>query len=303
MQTRIDPRAEGSTIHRLPQVFVNKGGEAILIRTLDERVCPRLVEMYLAYQPRDSFHGLPPISDDACVRWVNQMIGNGINLIALAFEEGVVGHAGLFPIDDQVCELLVVVAPSFQNTGIGTRLTQSAIQLAYEIGFERVRLTVEARNRRARRVFKKCGFEDLPDVDPWECEMAMDLKRYHDAINTRIGAVMNRRVVTIRKDESCRTAARRFLQERVASLPVVDADGTLIGIISETDLMTPSNLDSSVRDTLTRDVLYVREDCTIGKAVRLFQSMRIRCIPVVDRDMKLIGVVSRKDILAYYERH
>ena len=38
--------------------------------------------MYLAYQPRNSFQGLPPIKDEVCVRWVRDILVNGIHLIA-----------------------------------------------------------------------------------------------------------------------------------------------------------------------------------------------------------------------------
>lgn len=300
MVPRMDPRAEGSTIHRLPQAFINKKGDAILIGTLSEKTCDGLIQMYFAYQPRGSFQGLPPIADAACMKWVQQMINTGINLVALSFGEGVVGHSALFPINDEVCELLVVVSPPFQNTGIGTQLTRSAVQLAYEIGFEKIWLAVARTNVRAKHVYKKCGFAYLSEDDPHELEMAMDLKRYHDVVNICVEKVMNKDVIVIRDDESCQAAARIFLGRHVASLPIVDEQGELIGIITESDLMLPSSLDKHVRDIFTRDVLFVREGCTLAKVVRMFQSKRIRSIPVVDAHNRLVGIIGRKDVLSYY---
>ena len=89
----------------------------------------------------------------------------------------------------------------------------------------------------------------------------------------------------------------------MASLPVVDEQGELMGIISETDLMFPSNVSRNVSDIETMEVVTVPEDCTIAKVVRMFESKRIRCIPVVDGQKKLVGVVGRKDVLAYYAKH
>lgn len=303
MVPRMDPRAEGSTIHRLPQAFITKKGEAILIRTLDERTCDGLLKMYLDFQPRNSFQGLPPITDKACTAWVHHMIGNGINLVALSFAEGVAGHTALFPINDEVCEMLVVVSPRLQNTGIGTQLTRCSVQLAYEIGFERMWLPVEAINVRARHVYKKCGFEYLNIGDDHELEMALDLKRYHDVAKIEVARIMNMEVIAIRADEPCRVALDIFLRRRVASLPVIDERGELTGILSESDLMLPSNIDKNVGDVQTRDVLTVREQCTIGKLIRMFESKKVRCIPVVDDQRKLIGIVGRKDVLAYYSKH
>lgn len=303
MGPRLDIRGKDSTISHLPQAFINKRGEAIVSQMLDEKTCEGLIKMYLDYQPRNSFQGLPPITDQACVQWVQHMIGNGVNLIAVSYLEGVVGHGALFPVNDQICELLVVVAPSFQNCCIGTQLTRRAVQLAYEIGFEKISLDVETKNSRARHVYKKCGFECRPRKDAHELTMVVDLARYHDAVDINVEKIMNPNVIVIHADEPCKAAVDIFLHKPVGSLPVVDNDGHLIGILSESDLMLPANVDRDVGDILTRDVLTVQEGCTVAKVIRVFQSKRIRCIPVVDGAKKVVGVIGRKDILAYYAKH
>jgi magnesium transporter len=81
---------------------------------------------------------------------------------------------------------------------------------------------------------------------------------------------------------------------------VVDEAGRVIGILSETDLVTETNLNLRVGDILTMDVVTVREDSNIEKLIRLFQSMRLRSIPVVNGENRLVGIVGRKDILSYY---
>jgi CBS domain-containing protein len=302
MKPRIAPRANGLTIHRLPQVFINKTQEAILIRALDETTCEGLIKMYLAYEPRNSFQGLPPVQDKACVAWVEQMISNRTNLVALSFGAGVVGHAALFSLDDEVCEMLIVISPPYQNTGIGTHLTRAIVQLAYEVGFDKVWLPVEARNVRARHVYKKCGFEPLPDRDSRELEMALDLHGYRDAVNRSVRSVMNTAVIFIHENDRCRHALDIFLSKNIASLPILDDDGKLVGIMSETDLILPANLDAKVREVFTRDVVSVRGDAAINKVIHLFLSRKIRCIPVVDDEMHLTGIVGRKDILTYYAK-
>ena len=288
------------SLHSLPRAFINKQGEAILVHLLDANVTPRLVEMYLAFQPRNSFQGLPPIKDAACVKWVEQMAQNATNLVALSFEKGVVGHAALFPMKDSACEFLVVVSPPFQNTGIGTELTRSAVQVSYEMGFERMWLDVDATNVRARHVYKKCGFEYLSDGHARELEMTLDLKRYRDAVHAPVSQVMGRTHATIGADEPCRAALQVFLSAGVDAVAVVEPNGEFLGIIAESDLMLPSNLDKNIRDVLTWQMPTARPDCTIAKLVRIFQSQRIRCIPVLDEQRRLLGVVGRKDILAYY---
>jgi RimJ/RimL family protein N-acetyltransferase len=171
----MDPRREGSDQSGLPREFANRRGEPIVIQRLDEGIAPRLVEMYLAFQPRNSFQGLPPIKDAICVRWVEGMIADAVNLVAMTSASGVAGHTALFPIDQSRCEMLVVVSPPFQNTGIGTELVRSAVQMAHDMGFKKIWLPVEATNVRARHVYRKCGFAQIPDGLSREVEMALDL--------------------------------------------------------------------------------------------------------------------------------
>jgi CBS domain-containing protein/GNAT superfamily N-acetyltransferase len=292
-----------TTIYAYPHAFINKRGDPILITTLDEQRCQRLIEMYLAYQPRSSFQGLPPLKDEACVKWVQYMIANGINLVALSFGEGVAGHVALFPIDNLVCEMLVVVCTQLQNIGIGTELVRCGVQLAHELGFEKIRLSVEAHNFRARHVYKKCGFEYLTNGHVGEVDMALDLKRYRDTVNVQVAAVMRRDVIAIYEDQPCKAALEIFLTRHIGSLPVVDEKNEVVGIISKTDLLTPGKINKKVSDVLTRDVLTVTETCPLSKVIRVFQSRKIRAIPVVDPQRRLVGVVAREDILAYYAKH
>ena len=66
----------------LPRVFAGKNGLRIEIHRLPDDAGQRLIDMYLAFQPRNSFQGLPPIKDEVCVRWVRDMLANGIHVIA-----------------------------------------------------------------------------------------------------------------------------------------------------------------------------------------------------------------------------
>jgi diamine N-acetyltransferase len=173
----MDLSAARSSICTLPRELVSKHGRRVSLRLLTQKCHERLTDMYLAFRPRNCFQGLPPLRDEVCLQWVRQMIDSGINLIATGGAEGVVGHAALFPINRQKCEMLVVVRPEFQNAGIGTALVQSSVRVAGELGFERIWLPVEATNVRARRVYEKCGFDYVSHQLSREVEMACGVPR------------------------------------------------------------------------------------------------------------------------------
>lgn len=130
--------------------------------------------------------------------------------------------------------------------------------------------------------------------------MELDLDHYRDTTAVPIHHVMNRRVVSLHERATCKDALHSFLTDGVATLPVVNDAGELAGILSETDLLVEANIHKTVSELCTRHVVSVTENCTIEKAIRLFQARRLRCIPVVDARLRLVGVVSRKDILAHY---
>jgi CBS domain-containing protein/RimJ/RimL family protein N-acetyltransferase len=289
-----------TTIHSFPHAFINKRGEAILVRTLDEARRDGLVRMYLDYRPRNSFGGLPPIRDEACIRWVKGMIADAVNLVALSFEKGIVGHGALFSLDGGACEMLLVVAPAEQRIGIGTELTHCLVQAAHDLGFEEIRLNTEAGNHVARRVFEKCGFRYLSRSLVDEVDMGLDLRNYHDTAGVPVREVMNQDVIAVRQDTPCREALEMLLRRGITTLPVVDDGDRLVGILSESDLLVEANIHKKVLDVLTRSVTTVPQGCALAKVISLFRSRKLRCIPVLGRHDELVGVVCRKDILAYY---
>lgn len=294
---------EGCSIFSYPHAFVDRRNEPILIMPLDVKKHGQLHAMYNDCVPRNTFNGLPPIKDEACRKWVDDMIENAINLVAVSFERGVVGHTALFPMRNNMVEMIIVVMPHFQYRGIGTQLTQCAVQLAYEAGYEKVWLSVEMSNYVARHIYLKCGFEYINYGLEDELDMTFDLQRYRRVAKVSVSEIVSTDIFTIHKNGTCKEAISLLLNNPVEALPVVDNDNKIVGIISETDLIKEVNLDKKVNTIMTREVLTIRSSYTLDKVIRLCQSRKNRCFPVVDKENKLIGVVSRKDILIYYDRN
>ena len=293
---------ELASIYSDLHAFIDKRGNPVLIKPLSEKRHDQLEQMYLGYEPRGSFSGLPPIADKACIDWVQTMIHTGINLVAISFEEGIIGHTAAFPIDTKRCELFVVVVPGHQNTGIGTQLTRCVIQLAYELEFERIWLSVDHTNQIARHVYQKCGFEYITHSQVDELDMILDLRRFHHMSGMTVSDVMKTEVVSIHERVSCQRAIESFLENHVASLPVVDDNNEIVGILTETDMMMVGSQDHRVHDILTKQVITVGPDYPLSRVVRLFNSRKVRCIPVVDKNKKLAGIIGRREILNYYAK-
>jgi CBS domain-containing protein len=114
--------------------------------------------------------------------------------------------------------------------------------------------------------------------------------------------VMCKEVVSISSDSTVEQAIRILLDNNISGAPVVDDNGNLIGIISEFRLLEPiyqPELRSApITEFMTRDVLTVTEDTMLSDVVSILVVQRIRRVPVV-RDGRLVGLVSRPDLIRY----
>ena len=291
---------ENSTIFRSPNVFLDKKGLPVMVRAFEPQFLPGLTHMYLAFTPRASIGGVPPVNDPDCIAWVRRITTGTVSLISLSFEGQVIGHAVLLPMRKKICELLIVIAPLFQKSGIGTQMMHGIIQLGFELGFSKIWLSVHRTNFVALHLYNKCGFECLSFTDSPQIEMALDLKRYHPTARIRIAEAMNPKVITIHKDASCREAVELFLKNAVEVLPVVADDNSMAGIVSHTDLMFKLNLERPVSEVATREVVSLHKNCTLDKAIRLLQKRNLRSIPVVNAKHRVVGLISRREILAHF---
>ncbi|MFK3966996.1 CBS domain-containing protein [Ensifer adhaerens] len=131
--------------------------------------------------------------------------------------------------------------------------------------------------------------------------------------------IMTRRVLTVSPEHSVRHAARLMIDNRISGLPVCNDEGSLVGILSEGDLLRRSELGSEalketgsrpqqgletyikahswrVGDVMTKDPVTVEADASVDQIAAMMATQAIKRVPVVQRG-RLLGVVSRRDIL------
>jgi RimJ/RimL family protein N-acetyltransferase len=162
-------------IEQRRRLIKDKGGAPFIIRLYHNNDYPSLAEMYRCFEPKEWSQGLPSQSEYKREEWMRYMVGEGVNIIAV-MEEKVVGHGALFEMErGQTCEYLVFVHQDYQDRGIGTALTQMMRELAQEMGYSKIWLTVGALNLKAIHVYEKVGFCVLGPRDI-ECVMVLTLK-------------------------------------------------------------------------------------------------------------------------------
>ena len=115
--------------------------------------------------------------------------------------------------------------------------------------------------------------------------------------------LLKRRVYTVRKDITLTEVIEKQAKLNVGSLPVVDQDSKLLGIISERDLIKNAHLFRSnnflsfkVGDVMTKEVIKCNSMATSEDLMSLMTDYKIRHIPIV-RGNFLIGIVSIGDVV------
>lgn len=134
-----------------------------------------------------------------------------------------------------------------------------------------------------------------------------------------VGDVMTKSPVTVTEDTPLRAAARTMLDLGVSGLPVVDDGGRLVGIVSEADFLEleaarerrPKRLLDAlfgiegqrlakaerVAEIMTTDPLTVDDTTPLATAARLMRDKGVKRLPVIDGSGRLVGIVSRADLL------
>jgi CBS domain-containing protein len=138
--------------------------------------------------------------------------------------------------------------------------------------------------------------------------------------------VMTTRVIWVKKDTSFRDMAAALREHRVSAFPVLDDGGKVIGVVSEADMLIKEALGSEPQgmpgmiagllrhkehqkargttagDLMTSPAVVVTPDDTVERTARLMYTRRVKRLPVVDANRHLVGIVSRADVLAVFDR-
>jgi CBS domain-containing protein len=140
-------------------------------------------------------------------------------------------------------------------------------------------------------------------------------------METTVKDVMTTQVVAVRRGATFKEMAATLRRCRVSAFPVVDENGKVIGVVSEADLLAKEALADhglvdgllhhrevykaegvTAGDLMTHPAVTVRPGDTVEHAARLMYGLRIKRLPVVDAGGALVGLISRTDLLAVYDR-
>ncbi len=128
------------------------------------------------------------------------------------------------------------------------------------------------------------------------------------ALDRRLGSlplsrIMQTDVAVVQPFESIYRARTLMVQRRVKTLPVVDADRHVVGIVSIIDLFTRDIVElDPVESMMTRDVTTLHAATPVAELVPLMTQEGYKNVPVVDDDDRLVGMITRGELIAVLHR-
>jgi CBS domain-containing protein len=142
-------------------------------------------------------------------------------------------------------------------------------------------------------------------------------------MKTSVKDIMTTQVVAVKRGASFKEMAARLRRDRVSAFPVVDDDGKVIGVVSEADMLAKEVLNGdhlgtltamlhrreqekadglTAGDLMTHPAVTVTPGDSVEQAARLMYTLQVKRLPVVDSGGKLVGIISRTDVLAVFDR-
>jgi CBS domain-containing protein len=116
----------------------------------------------------------------------------------------------------------------------------------------------------------------------------------------KVREAMTRDVRLARPNQSIREIARLMAELDIGAVPVEEND-RLVGMITDRDIAVRAvaegrGPDTKVSDVMSRDIKYCYEDQSIDEVTRNMGDIRVRRLPVVNRDKRLVGILSLGDL-------
>lgn len=120
-----------------------------------------------------------------------------------------------------------------------------------------------------------------------------------------VATVMAKKLVTVTADKSIYDVVDLLINRGISGVPVVDKSGDLVGILSEKDCLRVLTrdaqeslpIDVTVGELMSKEPVTIRDDMPVARAAEIFSTNHFRRLPVLDKDDRLIGQISRRDVL------
>jgi CBS domain-containing protein len=115
-----------------------------------------------------------------------------------------------------------------------------------------------------------------------------------------VADIMNSEPYVLHPEDTILSSSNFMKEERVRNLPVVDKTGKLLGLITLREIIeaaygnTPK---ATVKEAMLKEIVTVRPETPLKGAIEVMLMNRFGCLPVIDKDKNLLGMITEADLL------
>lgn len=183
-----------------------------------------------------------------------------------------------------------------------TKTIKEAAEMMIEHGFRRLPVTHPGSNKLLGIVTAMDILDFLGGGSKFDIIEKKHNDNFLSAINDSVKEIMTREAVSITPKFSIRESVDLMLEKGIGSLPIVDKEDKLVGIVTERDFalaLAGSLTNETVGDIMIKDVITTTPGTPIESCSKIMVRNNLRRIPVVEEG-KLIGIVTSTDILRFF---
>lgn len=151
---------------------------------------------------------------------------------------------------------------------------------------------------------------------------------YKERDKMRVREIMTREIRSISPDTNAKKALELLLKMQISGLPVIDNKGRLTGMFTEKDVLRnilPSYIERvgefiydenpksiktkfevlanlTVSQLMRKEVITTYEDTSLCEVAHLMLNQKVRRIPVLDKEKKIVGIIAREDVVRAYAK-
>jgi CBS-domain-containing membrane protein len=173
----------------------------------------------------------------------------------------------------------------------------------------------------AHQIGEKPGTQE-PTARPQRDPAHRGVPRHHGRLHSRIRDVMTTQVVTVDRITPFKEIAELIVEHKISGVPVLGLGRKVVGVVTEGDLIDARDpragkrrdwtglhrydtdqaryLRLTAEQLMTDPAITTHPDASIAAVARLMSNSHVRRLPVVDAEGKLVGIVSRRDLLSVF---
>lgn len=127
---------------------------------------------------------------------------------------------------------------------------------------------------------------------------------YTVTMESKARDIMSHEILTVTAETSVEDAIRLFVNNRVTGVPVVESTGKTVGVLSEFDIIKQISGTEKISGDVflqkiqfSANVISVAENASLKEVLDLFVNTKVRRLPVLDANQKVVGIITRRDIM------